>query len=376
MNDDEDLSSVSSLTEAQQKALALLPLFTGALSIWGSTNIIYAVSRTPSDQRSCYRRILLGLSCSDFVSSLAASLQPFLLPEDTSHRIWASGTDATCTAMGFFQQLSMSNIWYNGMLSFVFLLMIKYAVSETHLSKKYEPWMHGLAIGFPLITACLALALGLYGELRVSPFCYMTGPPMATYIAFSVAGLPNLIFFVVIPLNNFLIYCHVRRATRTNSGCADSQEGGDLELQEACGPPPTNLQPVAWGENRSQASADSSHKSHVTASSTATCMSAEREQERERHLAQARERAARNRQNRRIQAVAFQAFLFVASFFATYLPTNILRITTATSQYDSSDEDKVFGLLLLQAIFLPAQGLFNYLIFHYNRSSYLRETGG
>ena len=143
----EDSSADNSLSEAQEKALALIQICTAVLSIWGSANIIYAVYQTDKHRRDCYKRIMFGLSVSDVLSSLVLSLQAFLLPKETSHRVWASGNDATCTVMGFLQQLSLSSILYSGMLSFMYLLTINYSVPEARLASRYEPWFHFLSIG-------------------------------------------------------------------------------------------------------------------------------------------------------------------------------------------------------------------------------------
>ena len=106
------------LTPAQDITLSLAPIFSGALSAWGSGQIIYMV--LSSRKRTSYRRILLGLSIFDLISSVLLSFQSFLVPANTSPRIYAMGTEKTCSAMGFFQQLGFCNVWYSGMLSLYF----------------------------------------------------------------------------------------------------------------------------------------------------------------------------------------------------------------------------------------------------------------
>lgn len=342
--------AVSSLNDAQDKALSILPIISGLLSAYGSANIIYMVYQ--SKQRNCYKRILLGLSCSDFLSSSVLWLQAFLLPSDTSDRVWAIGTDATCTAMGFFQQLSLANVWYNGMLSFYFLLTIRYCVA-TH---RFESWMHGLSIGIPLLTAFLGVAMGLYDELRVGHFCYFTGPPMATYIAGVVGGLPALFFFCAIPINNILVYAHVRRTARNTSDKS-------AVASSACELP--------FGDQ--SATTTSTMPSSLISQETTSTMSTSIRDQRELALQQQRKQLQQARENERVQAVAFQAFLYVAAYVVSYLPTTILRIYAAANSLNSNDEAQLFPLLVLQAIFWPLQGLFNYII--YCRSPpYLRES--
>jgi hypothetical protein len=162
----------SSLTLAQDKALSLTPVFSGLLSSWGSVTIIYMI--VTSSQGGCYKRIMLGLSVADLVSSVTIVLQPFLLPSDGQpERVWAVGNDATCTAMGFFHQLSQASVWYTGFLSVFFLLSIRFDWSDKTMAKCTEPLFHILSIGYPLVTAVIGLVLGAYAQLDVGHACWL-----------------------------------------------------------------------------------------------------------------------------------------------------------------------------------------------------------
>ena len=166
----EDDPSGSQLSSSQQKALALITILPSLLSAWGSANIIYMFFT--SKNRSSYRRIMFGLSCGDFIASLLLIFQPFLVPQETSHKVWAIGTEASCDVMGFFQQLSFTSVWDNGMLSFYFLLMLRFGVKDRAFKHKYEPWMHLACIGYPLITAATGAKIGLYNELDFGDGCW------------------------------------------------------------------------------------------------------------------------------------------------------------------------------------------------------------
>ena len=352
----------SSLSEAQDKALSLLPLFSGLLSAWGSANIIYMFYQTSKDRRSVYKRIMLGLSASDFLSSITLSLQPFLLPADTSQRIWASGTAATCSAMGFFQQLAFSAIWYNGMLSFFFLLSIKYAISETDLARKYEPWMHLLSIGVPLISAAIGAGMQMYDELVVGHFCWFTGDD-TTIFAFLVAGGPGFFFLLAIPWNNLQVYRHIRSTTQK-----------DFMQQDAVVVNGTGSGKVAElpkMHHQSAATITTGSSVQSTFSNEQLQLEEQRDQQRDKQA----ERLSQDRHKERLQAVAFQSCLYVASFMVTHIPTMILRVTSAVVKLSPSNEVQYFPLLVIQAILLPLQGLFNYII--YSRSCHLlREAVG
>eukprot|EP00797_Seminavis_robusta_P016119 Sro2401_g326290.1 n/a (454) ;mRNA; f:9808-11308 len=194
---------VSSLSEAQDKALSIVPLCSGIMSAWGSGSIIYMVCK--AEKWNSYKRIMLGLSVFDCISSLAIGLQPFFLPADSSQRVWAVGTDATCTLGGFFQQLSLANIWYNGFLSFFFLFTIRYQMSEERMSKRYEPVFHIIAIGHPLVTAIMGAAIGAYGELKLGHNCWLTNYPDGCV---SCQGSEEK---EILMHNVLLIYCHMRK---------------------------------------------------------------------------------------------------------------------------------------------------------------------
>lgn len=370
-----------SLSAAQEKALALIPIFTGLLSTWGSANIIYAVYRTDKRSRNCYNRIMFGLSFSDVISSLVFSLQAFLLPKETSHRIWASGNDATCAAMGFFQQLSLSSIFYSGMLSFMYLLTINYSVPEARLAKRYEPWFHILSVGFPVITGIIGGVMGLYGELAVGSFCWFAGSE-STLFAYIVGGIPGFIIMFAVIINNLRVYYHVRRSIRNTNQERSATDRFVQERFRSLAPPPTGSETSGDGgvgprqisieSNKSKIS-NESQESNISRFSNehGTDMRALRDLQREEQRLQ----SLQDRSKARVQAVARQACYYVAGFVLCYLPTFVIRVTAATLGTAANEEAHLFPLLVIQAIFWPLQGFFNFLI--YSRSpSYLREIEG
>ena len=328
-------AGISSLSETQDMVLSLLPILPALLSLWGSANIIYMV--LVSGKKTPYRRILLGLSVCDMISSVVFPWQAFLLPSDTSQRLWAVGNDATCDALGFFQQFTFCSVWYNGMLSFYFLLTVKFGVKEDRMSRRYEPWMHILSIGYPLITALIGAGFGMYNENQIGHACWIYDFPqgcvtcdlveplegeqccLSATMAWIFAGVPTFLTFVAIVGNNLLVFLHVR-ATIVKSQ--------------------RYLEKLALGAGDD--------------SSVGSCLST----------------ASHNpHQARRIRAVATQAFLYVLAFLVTYVPAMALRILESRG-YGASDESKLFPALVCQAICLPLQGFFNCLI--YVRPSYAR----
>lgn len=374
LDDDDAAVQDGSLSEGQEMALSLIPIFTGLLSAWGSASIIVMVYRIDRRSRNCYNRIMFGLSCSDLLSSIVLSLQSFLLPKETSHRVWASGNDASCTAMGFFQQLSLGSIFYSGMLSFMFVLTIKFSVREQDLSRKYEPWMHGISISFLVVTAIMGAAMGMYGELNIGQFCWCAGED-ATLFAYIVGGVPSFFFLFFIIVNNLLVYFHVRKNAKV-SNQVKGASNDDKDRFRILRPTTSNgigpRQASSSGSNLSSQSNESNESTFSNEHGT-DLQTLRREEIRELQREEQRLRSLQDRSRARVQAVALQALFYVVIFIITYLPTFIIRIIAAAQHL--TDETKIYPLLVIQAIFWPMQGFFNFLV--YSRSpSYLREIEG
>lgn len=298
---------ISSLSDSQERILSCLTIISSCLSIMGSSMIVYLVQK--SSRKTPYKRILLGLSLADIVASLSWALSPFLLPVASSQRVWARGTDATCMFLGFLTQLSFIAIWYNGMLSFYYLLTVRYRVSATTFATRYEPWVHVLSIGYNVIAGIVGYAKGYYSEMELGQGCFIAEYPdgceinggcTGAIIGWITSGAAAVIFFFSILINNLIIYCHVRKTT--NRTINKSFQG-------------------------------------------------------------------RAPQHRRIQAVATQAFLYVATFLVAYVWAFAIRVAESLG-FQAADEARLYPILVLSSIFLPLQGVFN--LFVYSRPNYLR----
>lgn len=361
-----DERDISSLSDTQDKVLALLPIVPALLSFLGSASIIYMVLSNP--KRTPYRRILCGFSCFDCPSSLVYPLQSFLLPAETSQRVWAAGNDATCTALGFFMQLFFATMFYNGMLSFYFLLVVRFGVREEVLARRYEPWMHGLAIGWPLVTALVGLGMGLYHEFDVANGCWITEYPegcdhvgsvvecQSATIAWIVSGGWAFFFMLAIFINNTIIYFHVRNTIQRGRQRSSSTMGASsLRKSQAQEMPWTAISAANFKDF-------STHFTTRTSTNTNTNTST--------HFnTRASTNASSDSQLKRIVAVRTQGLLYVGAYSISFIPTMCLRVMES-QDFTGSDEAKLFPFLVLQAIFWPSQGFFNFFIFV--RPSYVR----
>lgn len=172
--DENDLSSPERLSDAQEKVLATLPIPSAILSIIGSAVIIFIALKSRGRQKwTTYTRLLIALSICDIFSSVNISISNFLRPSE-SPRAWAYGNDATCTATGFLTQVSYSAASYTAMLSFYFLLTARFGLKNTEISRRFEPLMHFISIGYFLGTAIVGAILGVYADTSVGLGCWVS----------------------------------------------------------------------------------------------------------------------------------------------------------------------------------------------------------
>ena len=181
VTEDDYWREISSLSDGQEITLSLLQVTSGTLSLVGSAIIIYQVWYSQRHQQSSYGRILLALSLADLVASSSFVLAPFLLPAETSQRIWASGTNTSCNFLGFWTQLAYLAPWYNGMLGLYYYLTIRWSIPRAVFAKKYEKWIHILSWGFFIFSATPGSVIGIYSESELGQGCWVGKSPIVIY---------------------------------------------------------------------------------------------------------------------------------------------------------------------------------------------------
>jgi hypothetical protein len=300
------------MSDGQEIAMSLLYVTSSVLSILGSLTIVFKVL-SERNRATSYDRLMLGLSCSDIVSSLGWLMTPFLLPKETSPRVWAVGNNATCSFLGFLTQLGFSSVLYNGFLSYYFLATIRHGVKRRDFARKWEPWIHVFVALFAFVTSTVGVGMGFFSEVDIGMGCWVNDYPkgcideecISETIAWIYGPLP--VFFAIISLivNNGMVYCHVRSVFKAS-------------------------QAALVGENVNQVII---------------------------------------RQDIQKREVATQGFLYVAAFFFCYWPLGTARGIEAFNT-EGVDERKIYWALMSQAGALPLQGLLNMLI--YNRPNLKR----
>ena len=165
------------LDDGRYKALILLAIPSAVLSIAGSTAIIYMVCSKKTRRWTPYTRLLLCMSICDIILSVHLAMGSFMRPEATSNRPWAVGNEATCAFSGWVGQLSLSANLYNAALSFYFLFSARFRMKDGTIARWVEPFMHTVAIGYPLATATIGAFFGFFSEPELGLGCGVNDYP-------------------------------------------------------------------------------------------------------------------------------------------------------------------------------------------------------
>jgi hypothetical protein len=304
------------LSDQQEITLVVIQILSATLSLIGSCTIVLKILRCLLNNKhtSPYDRIILGLSGCDILGGITYAVGPFLLPNETSIRVSAFGSRSTCAILGFLTQFPcMSAIWYNGLLSFYYLLTVRFQVRRTDFVKKYESWMHLSALFFPA-TAVTGYIFDWYDEQDLSMTCWAKYP----IVGYIFGAIPMVITFLAVIINNIVIYTYVRKSLYCVEPQSRMYTTDDTESQESS-EDVVGLTPL---------------------------------------------------QKRLKREAATQGFLYVASFLMTSTPIFVTQILGGSFGYGPDDQERLYPLLILNALLLPLQGFFN--VFIYVRPTYTR----
>eukprot|EP00980_Cylindrotheca_fusiformis_P017213 scaffold5297_cov104-Cylindrotheca_fusiformis.AAC.6 len=346
------MEDIKQLSDGQEKVLAILPIPSAALSIMGSCIIISMALRRKNRRRwTPYTRLLIAMSMCDIVASATISIATFLRPRDTSSRVWAFGTDATCSAVGFMNQISFSAVLYNGMLSLYFLLTARFGFKNAQMARCIEPLMHIVSIGFPLVTAVTGSIIGVYGEAAAGLGCWVSDYGCdkdgdnctSQIIAWLFYAKPALSVFICLIVNNSVIFLFVRRQTQAFSVSVSKMERTDSSTS------PESIDGFSTRHENAVATEDRQNATENAASSIL------------------------QHQNRRLALVSSQAFLFVASYFICNVWSGIMALAESAAKTETQELEMMvnfYPIAVLQAALLPLQGLLNMMV--YIRPKYLK----
>jgi len=386
---------------AKAKAIAILPKCTAFFSVLGSGFIIYDIvcshfnvppawwrkkkstefsssdgfSRRPvsssnsnrykSSRRfaqrktlknSAYYRLMLAMSCSDFVVSFAWFCTTWPIPRDElvldnpSEKVYGNiGTPNTCTAQAFFIQLGIVTPFYNALLALYYYLTIRREWKEEDFKTKIETAGHMVSLAWGLGTSIAGLIMNSYNNSNV--WCWINAYPagcgdgdgqdqcirgqnaQSLRWIFYYGPLWVMIFLVALFMS--LVYIYVR--------------GLDNKMDQYTR---TYRQNAA---NAVRASADSGSSEFHSGGSdrrrslmarTFSTMNADTINEQR-----------RQRRNERSKAVANQGLFYAGTFALVWVFGTIVRamqLAGATPPWT---------IIFLFAVFTPSQGFFNFLVY-------------
>ncbi len=348
-DDDSLLSQPSTLTDKQEQILSVLCVTSGALSILGSLTIVYNVVQKRYVNTTSYDRLILGLSLADIVASLSFIFSPFFVPSETSQRVWAMGSQTTCSFLGWMTQFGLAAVWYNALLSFYYLFTVRLRIPRDIFAKKYEKWFHLSAWIFFSITASIGSTFDWYSEFQINQGCWLGEIPKGCeasetctgtglLVGWIFGGVPMLITFLALTINNILIYVYVRDTLR----------------------PTTTGRPSFNDATTRTDTVDGARKSRPLTGGISLVGQASHTPE---------EEELDRPQQTQVREVASQGFLYVGTFFMSYTPAFVVRLVDGIG-LGTSDEARIFPLLVLNSFLLPLQGFFN--MFVHTRPRYLR----
>lgn len=335
-------------SEAEQRALALVPKITGGISFVFSSIMAIHILRHPQKRRKFYHQLILGMSMSDMLSSISMGMSTWPIPSD-SGVLWASGNNMGCTAQGFFLQVALVSVIYNVSLSFYYLLAIKHSWKDTRLFK-WALVFHGIPLASGLGTAIAGVALNIFHSANL--WCWIGTNPSAPSEDVNVYRMtffygPLWFSIIMVTINLILVFLYVRRITlksqtyttswmtssSPNNAAFDASgrsNGEELYLDQGF-----SKEFELPGKNKSNRNAEKNHAEDLRVQPT-TRVSPEFSL------------ADRKRE------VAMQSLRFVISFLITWLPISSVRIAQML------ELEVPFGLLLFAAMMTPMQGLPNF----------------
>lgn len=308
----------------QAVGLAIAPKCGAPFSIMGSSFIIFDIARSREKMGRTYSRLMMGMSAIDIAFSTGIFFSTRAIPKG-SHALWASGTQATCSAQGFLIQLGVGTVLYNASLSIFYLCVVALSMTDEKM-KKMEWILHAVPLGFSLGTATAGIPLELYNGVGL--WCWIASLPYDCENGASREGkgecergnyawafrwamyyipiwccivLVSIIMFVVV----YLVWSKQRASQRFDF------------VRQASGDAPS----LTW-------------------------------------LSLRRRRKQRQKQNvSLVSQVARQAAYYILAFYVAWLPTTVMRTYTATKK------PLPYWVVISVVVVAPLQGFFNFLVY-------------
>ena len=307
-------------TDSQYRTVAIVPMVTGSFSILGSFAIVVIILRSKKGLSTTYHRLMFGMSCMDIIYSISFVGSTLPSPRGTP-LVWkALGNTQTCTIQGLlFFMGSTGATMYNCILAIYYFLTITKNVRVQTMTKKIEPFFHGVPVVYLLGSSIVLLATQSFNTAgticMIAPYprnCN-TDPNLdcirgkqADKFFWYLNIYPIVLFFITV------MYCMIR------------------------------VYWSVWQQERRMQQYDTVYQiqrrsAGVNGLGTDT--------------------SSRLRPESRNERVAMtQCFLYVMAFFMSWIPGGFYRVVLT---FDKN----IFSLWVITQFFSPLQGVFNFLVF-------------
>ena len=349
---------MSSFSPSQYAAVAVIPMFSSAMSVTGSSLIIFLICRSNKRLSTTYRRLVFGMSVMDIIFSAAYFFSTLPSPKDTPTLWKAIGNTSTCTLQGLCIFVgSLGAAMYSCALSTFFFLTVGKEVREEVMSTKIEPFFHAItllyvtSVGIYLLstqsfntagTVCLVTPFPQGCDVKEDMEC--TRGVNARYHFWHFMAYPIFVIFAIILANMLLLYFTVKAQYSKLDRYRTKAFTNNSTL-------PSGIQ--ALRRNSAQLS------SNMIESNGA---------DPEKEPSTRRSRKPRSRVSRNEWLVAHQCFYYVSGYFFTWIFATMFQIhASVTGEIN-------FWLWILSQFFTPLQGFINFLVYIRSHVMFIREN--
>ena len=152
----------------------------GSISLISSLVVITLISKSGQGLSSVYHRIVLGISISDALLSLALALTTLPMPTDMIYDFEGivMGNNATCSTQGFMHAFGgIASSCYGISLLVYYLFSIRYRWSDARFARRIEKVLHFLSVGYSCGLSLCFLFLDFYNPTPLDAWCTIVSVP-------------------------------------------------------------------------------------------------------------------------------------------------------------------------------------------------------
>ena len=189
------------------RSAALIPRFTGGISVISSSMIIYMIFRSRQKLSTIYHRIMFGMSLADILTSVAMLLTTLPMPTELSFDCPTSfagtrlGNRQTCEAQGFFFFFGYIAMFsYNGTLFLYYTCTIAFQMKEEQIVKYVEPLIHLIPWVLGLTVSIPPLVRGSIKATSVDAWCMVTSDIDKMVMILALVFFVTLIIEIILML--------------------------------------------------------------------------------------------------------------------------------------------------------------------------------